>query len=128
MVPGCNRHLSLFSNPAPTSPYSGFIFDLSFLAPTVLFHYLFSLSLAHPTWFPRRWPLTTLALRFLETTPPAGVMGDTYWDATSQHNYTKLGGGAEVVVSRPFQLEGQLVGILVCPSTPQGGVISQNIK
>lgn len=53
-------------------------------------------------------------------------MGDTYWDATAQQSYMKLGSGGEVVVSRPFQSEGQLAGILVCPSTPQGGVISQN--
>jgi len=62
---------------------------------------------------------------FLKRPYAAGVMWDTYWNATSQQNYTKLDSGVQVVVSQHFESQGQLAGILVRPSTPQGGVISQ---
>jgi hypothetical protein len=53
-------------------------------------------------------------------------MRDTYWDATSQQSYRKLDSGVDVVVSQHFQSQGQLAGVLVCPSTVQGGVVSKD--
>jgi hypothetical protein len=53
-------------------------------------------------------------------------MGDTYWNADLQQNYTNLGNGAKVVTSQNFQLDAQLVGILVCQLALQGGTISHD--
>jgi len=53
-------------------------------------------------------------------------MQDTYWNPNLQQNYTRLGNGAEVVMSQHFQSDGQLAGILVCSLVSQGGTISQD--
>ena len=61
MVPG-KDNLSDFFAPRANFAYSRLILFIS-LAPTALFLHLLSVPLAHPTSFPARWPLTTLALQ-----------------------------------------------------------------